>query len=398
MHLVVHTEYSLVDSVVRIPALVEAVRAHRMPAVAVTEAANFFSIIKFYRKAERVGVKPIVGADVRVVPERGRITASSSSAGTPKATASSPGSSRGPTWRRKERSPFTGSTRRDRRTHRDLRVPRRRGGTGLRPRGAGARAPPRGRMALPLRGPLLPWPRTARPRGEEALLDDTVRLAAEHGVPVVATNDVRFLAPREFEAHEARVCIQEGWILGDPDRPRRYTEEQYLRSADEMRDRFADVSEAIENTLEIARRCSLELELGKDMPPEFPVEPGETAEGRLAGSARAGLDRRFGERAEAPEYRERLEYEIAMVTELGFSGYYLIVADSSPGHARTGSRSAPDAAPGRGRSPRGRSASPTSIQSPMTSSSNAFSILNGFRCPTSTSTSAWRGATGSSTT
>ena len=163
--------------------------------------------------------------------------------------------------------------------------------------------------------------------GEEALLDDTVRLAAERGMPVVATNDVRFLNPGEFEAHEARVCIQEGWILGDPDRPRRYTEEQYLRSAEEMRDRFADVPEAIENTVEIARRCSVEIELGKDLPPEYPVELGESAEGRFAQSARAGLVRRLGERADAPGYRERLEYEIEMVSALGFSGYYLIVAD-----------------------------------------------------------------------
>ena len=163
--------------------------------------------------------------------------------------------------------------------------------------------------------------------GEEALLDDTVRLAAERGVPVVATNDVRFLVPDEFEAHEARVCIQEGWILGDPDRPRRYTEEQYLRNADEMRDRFADVPEAIENTLEIARRCSIEIELGKESLPSFPVEPGESAEGRFAESARAGLERRLRDGADSRAYRERLDYELEMVTKLGFAGYYLIVAD-----------------------------------------------------------------------
>ena len=328
VHLVVHTEYSLVDSVVRIPALVEAVRAHRMPAVAVTEAANFFSLIKFYRAAERAGVKPIVGADVRVVPERGedhrlvllcrhaegyrqlaRLLSRAYLEG--EGTIPLPWLDEGETGGLIAISAF-----------RD---------------GAVGQAFARGEPALAhrLAGEWLSrfgdryylgLERLGR-EGEEALLDDTVRLAAEHGVPVVATNDVRFLAPREFEAHEARVCIQEGWILGDPDRPRRYTEEQYLRSADEMRDRFADVPEAIENTLEIARRCSLELELGKEMPPEFPVEPGETAEGRLAESARAGLVRRLGERAEAPEYRERLEYEIAMVTDLGFSGYYLIVAD-----------------------------------------------------------------------
>ena len=329
MHLVVHTEYSLVDSVVRIPALVEAVRARRMPAVAVTEAANFFSLIKFYREAERAGVKPIVGADVRVAPERGeehRLVllcrhaegyrqlsrllsrayvetegtiplSTGSTTPRPKGLSRSPGSATA-RWAR----PSPAASRPLRTASRASGFPASRTATTSVSSGSAA-------------------------RGRRPFFDDTVRLAAERGVPVVATNDVRFLAPGSFETHEARVCIQEGWILGEPDRPRRYTEEQYLRSAEEMRDRFADVPEAIENTLEIARRCSVELDLGKDMLPEFPVDPGETAEGRLAESARAGLVRRLGERAEAPEYRERLEYEIAMVTELGFSGYYLIVAD-----------------------------------------------------------------------
>ena len=328
VHLLVHTEYSLVDSVVRIPALVEAVRGHRMPAVAVTEAANFFSLIKFYREAERAGIKPIVGADVRVAPERGethrlvllcrhaqgyrelsRLLSRAYVEG--EGTIPLPWLDEAGTQGLIAISAFR--------------------------EGAVGQALARGEPALARRIAgewlarfgdryYLGLERLGR-EGEEPLLDDTVRLAAECGVPVVAANDVRFLAPEEFEAHEARVCIQEGWILGDPARPRRYTEEQYLRSAEEMRDRFADVPEAIENTLEIARRCSIEIELGKDVLPEFPLEPGESAEGRFAATARAGLDRRIGEGSDTAAYRERLEYEIEMVTQMGFSGYYLIVAD-----------------------------------------------------------------------
>ena len=328
VHLVVRTEYSLVDSVVRIPALVEAVRAHRMPAVAVTEAANFFSLIKFYREAERAGVKPIVGADVRVAPAAGeahrlvllcrhaegyrqlsRLLSRAYLEG--EGTIPLPWLDESGTEGLVAVSAFR--------------------------EGAVGQALARGEPALAQRLAdewlarfgdryYLGLERLGR-EGEEALLDDTVRLAAERGAPVVATNDVRFLVPDEFEAHEARVCIQEGWILGDPDRPRRYTEEQYLRNADEMRDRFADVPEAIENTLEIARRCSIEIELGKESLPSFPVEPGESAEGRFAESARAGLERRLRDGADSRAYRERLDYELEMVTKLGFAGYYLIVAD-----------------------------------------------------------------------
>ena len=328
VHLVVRTEYSLVDSVVWIPALVEAVRAHRMPAVAVTEAANFFSLIKFYREAERAGVKPIVGADVRVAPAAGeahrlvllcrhaegyrqlsRLLSRAYLEG--EGTIPLPWLDESGTEGLVAVSAFR--------------------------EGAVGQALARGEPALAQRLAdewlarfgdryYLGLERLGR-EGEEALLDDTVRLAAERGAPVVATNDVRFLVPEEFEAHEARVCIQEGWILGDPDRPRRYTEEQYLRNADEMRDRFADVPEAIENTLEIARRCSIEIELGKESLPSFPVEPGESAEGRFAESARAGLERRLRDGADSRAYRERLDYELEMVTKLGFAGYYLIVAD-----------------------------------------------------------------------
>ncbi len=328
VHLVVHTEYSLVDSVVRIPALVQAVRARRMPAVAVTEAANFFSLIKFYREAERAGIKPIVGVDVRVAPAKGeahrlvllcrhaegyrqlsRLLSRAYLEG--EGTIPLPWLDEAETEGLVAISAFR--------------------------EGAVGHALVRGETALARRLAdewlarfgdryYLGLERLGR-EGEETLLDDTVRLAAERGVPVVATNDVRFLDAGEFEAHEARVCIQEGGILGDPDRPRRYTEEQYLRSADEMRDRFADVPEAIENTLEIARRCSVEIELGKENLPEFPAEPGESAEDRFASSARAGLARRRRDEADARAYRERLDYEIEMVAKLGFAGYYLIVAD-----------------------------------------------------------------------
>ena len=328
VHLAVHTEFSLVDSVVRIPALVEAARADRMPAVAVTEAANLFSVIKFYRAAERAGIKPIVGADVRIAADAGEAHRlvllcrhvegyRQLSRLLSRAYLEGDGTLRLPWLEELETEGLIAiSTFREGAVGHALA----RGEPELARQAAeGWRARFGDRYYLGLE-------RLGR-EGEEALLDDTVRLAADCGLPVVATNDVRFLVPEDFEAHEARVCIQEGWILEDPDRPRRYTREQYLRSGAEMRDRFADVPEAIENTVEIARRCSVRIDLGRDILPEFPVAPGESAESRFAVTARAGLDRRLAGEPASPTYSERLEYEIEMVTRMGFCGYYLIVAD-----------------------------------------------------------------------
>ncbi|HHQ41590.1 MAG TPA: DNA polymerase III subunit alpha, partial [Chromatiales bacterium] len=159
---------------------------------------------------------------------------------------------------------------------------------------------------------------------------------AHAGVGVVATNDVRFLRPDDYEAHEARVCIHQGRTLDDPRRPREYSPEQYLRSPEEMAERFADVPEALENSVEIARRCNLELRFGKTFLPAFPVPEGETVASHLRKEAAAGLERRLAERfgdegardpARRRPYEERLATELEVIERMGFPGYFLIVAD-----------------------------------------------------------------------
>ncbi|HEV2212584.1 MAG TPA: DNA polymerase III subunit alpha, partial [Gammaproteobacteria bacterium] len=171
---------------------------------------------------------------------------------------------------------------------------------------------------------------------ENEYLEAAVNLAAAEGVPVVATNDVRFLQRDEFEAHEARVCIQEGRVLDDPRRPRHYSEQQYLKSAAEMAELFADLPEALENSVEIARRCNLHLELGRNYLPAFPVPEGHTTESFLQAEAERGLKVRLekilaraGAQREVREqqYRERLALEIRVIAGMGFPGYFLIVAD-----------------------------------------------------------------------
>ncbi len=177
--------------------------------------------------------------------------------------------------------------------------------------------------------------RTGR-ANEAECLERSIALAVAKGAPVVATNDVRFLVPGDFEAHEARVCIHDGQILGDSRRPRRYSEEQYLRTPEDMAEVFADIPEALENTLAIAQRCNLDLALGKNFLPDFPVPAGMTTEEHFADISRKGLEWRlerlfdpaspeFAERRRA--YGERLEVELNVINQMGFAGYFLIVAD-----------------------------------------------------------------------
>jgi DNA polymerase-3 subunit alpha len=159
-------------------------------------------------------------------------------------------------------------------------------------------------------------------------------LAREHGAPAVATNDVRFLTREEFEAHEARVCIREGALLADTSRARRYSEEQYLKTPDEMCELFADAPELLANTVEIAKRCSLEIKLGASMLPAYPVPAGSTTEDFLREEAARGLALRLeeatskgGRRPDGEGYEARLTLELGVICSMGFAGYFLIVAD-----------------------------------------------------------------------
>jgi DNA polymerase-3 subunit alpha len=177
--------------------------------------------------------------------------------------------------------------------------------------------------------------RTGR-EGEETYVHAAVNLALDRAVPVVASNDVHFLAPGDFEAHEARVCIHDGRTLDDPRRARRFSRQQYLRSPAEMAELFTDLPEALENSLEIARRCNLELRLGENFLPDFPVPSGLSPDEYFRTQAREGLAKRLARHTEAwagalaerrKPYEERLEQELEVIVSMGFAGYFLIVAD-----------------------------------------------------------------------
>ena len=338
VHLRLHTEYSLIDSVVRVPELVEAVATAGMPSIAVTDQSNLFAMVKFYRAALERGVKPIVGVDL-LVHESGerqqpsRITLlCQSPTGYRNVTrlvsrAYQEGQKRGVatidrSWLSAEN--LAGLIALSCAAEGDLG----RALVNAREREA-ERAldfwlslfPERFYIELQRIG-----------RGEdESYIASAVAIAGRRGVPVVATNDVRFLKQDDFESHEARVCIHDGAFLADPGRVRRYTREQYLRTPEEMEELFADVPEALANSVEIARRCTLPLKLGEARLPKYPV-PGETTtEDFMRAQAARGLEeRRTAGGVDASrwaEYPERLRTELDVICQMGFAGYFLIVAD-----------------------------------------------------------------------
>lgn len=169
----------------------------------------------------------------------------------------------------------------------------------------------------------------------EAIVQQTLWLAGETGLPVVATHPVQFMDPDDFKAHEARVCIAEGYTLSDKRRPRHFAECQYFLDTDQMLERFKDIPEALENTVEIARRCNLTVQLGKNYLPNFPTPPGMTLDDYLIARTREGLEERLealypdpAEReANRPRYEERLRFELDTIVQMKFPGYFLIVAD-----------------------------------------------------------------------
>ncbi len=160
-------------------------------------------------------------------------------------------------------------------------------------------------------------------------------LAQAFGLPVVATHPVQFMDRDDFQAHEARTCIAEGYILADKRRPRRFTAEQYFKSPAEMAELFQDIPEALANTVEIARRCNVTITLGKNYLPLFPTPDGMTLDDFLVHEARRGLEERlihlFPDPAELekqrPTYEARLKFECDTIIKMGFPGYFLIVAD-----------------------------------------------------------------------
>ncbi len=337
VHLRVHSEYSLGDSIVRIPRLMDRLSELGMPAVGLADAGNLFALVKFYRAAEARGIKPVIGADLNLMldgeMETGRICVLACGREGYRQLSEAI-----------TRSFIEGQHAGQPRVHGDwlrTQTPRLIALAGRKsPLGHALLAGDKQRVrecldrltALFPHGLYLELTRTGQARDEENFNQAALELAVDSGTPVVATNDVCFLGPEDFEAHEARVAIHQGYRLTDAARPRLFSREQYLKSADEMAELFSDVPEALAASVAIAERATLELEFGRSVLPAFPAADGRDETGFLIEQAELGLARRlqtpgFKPVAAVEAYRDRLREELEVIGNMGFSGYFLIVSD-----------------------------------------------------------------------
>lgn len=340
VHLRVHSEFSVVDGIARIPQLIKKAAGYGQPAMAITDLMNLFGFIKFYRAARNNGVKPIAGADLwlenpldRDKPSRLLVLVRNHDGYLAlcdlltRAWLDNQYRGRGEVkreWLLQKQGLIVLSGGRAGDVGQLLEAGR--------VAEAAELAADWGR-AFP-DSYYIELQRSGHD-GDEAYVQAAVRLAATQGLPVVATHPVQFLEEADFRAHEARVCIAEGERLGDARRPRRFTREQYLLSTQEMASRFADLPSALANSVEIARRCNLTLVLGKPQLPNFPTPEGITLDDFMVQLSEEGLAERmlqlFPDEAvreeKYPQYLERLRWECKTIISMGFPGYFLIVAD-----------------------------------------------------------------------
>jgi DNA polymerase-3 subunit alpha len=339
VHLRMHSEFSIADGIVRVEEAVKKAAADGMPALALTDMANVFGMVKFYGAARAAGVKPVIGADCWLTNDADRdkpfrlLLLCQSRAGylrlcdlLSRAWLKNQHRARAeiaPAWL-EEKGGTEGLIALSGAAGGDVGQALMGGHTEAAERHARAWA-----KLFPNRY-YLELQRTGQPNAE-ALVQRTVALATQVKLPVVATHPVQFLAPDDFKAHEARVCISQGYVLGDQRRPKHFTPDQYFKSQAEMAKLFADMPQALENSVEIARRCSLAIELGKSRLPAFPTPNGESIDSFLASEAEKGLVKRIEKlnlkKEDQPRYRERLAFEIKTIVQMGYAGYFLIVAD-----------------------------------------------------------------------
>lgn len=340
IHLRVHSDFSMVDGLQKIGPIVSAAAANNMPALALTDQMNMCGLVRFYGSAHGKGIKPLVGADFWVQSdelgdEQFRLTLlAMDNDGYQNITLLiSRGYQRG---------------------HVQGRPVIDKAWLGEHAKGvivlSGGREGDVGKFLLKGNRQMMEhclafyqthFPdayylellRTGRP-DEEVYLHMAVAIATEFELPVVATNEVVFLTADDFDAHEIRVAIHDGYTLMDKRRPRRYSPQQYLRSQEEMAELFADIPEALENTVEIAKRCNVTVRLGEYFLPNFPTGD-MTTEDFLVMKSKEGLEERLeflfpdpAVRAERrPEYDERLDIELKVINQMGFPGYFLIVME-----------------------------------------------------------------------
>ena len=344
VHLRFHSEYSITDGIVRLDPILEAVAAQGGVALGLTDSMNIFGGLRFYSHAIADGIKPILGCDLWITnlnakdrdkPYRLTIYCQNHEGYLSLCELLSRG------WMLNQYL-GRGEVRLDWLTPEKCR--------GLICLSGG----PRGIVERHVMGKkldeaeeitqklLAAFPgrfyidlQRAGRKNDEAVASRMAGFAVKHNIPVVATHPIQFLKKEDFTAHEVRCCIASGHVLADPRRPKDFSPEQYLKTEEEMRELFADIPQAIENTVVIAQRCNLDGVLQKPQLPVFPTPEGMSLDDYMVKLSHEGLDRRleflYPDEAERekrkPEYLERLEYELKTITSMKFPGYFLIVQD-----------------------------------------------------------------------
>lgn len=340
VHLRLHSEYSMLDGMVRIKPLIQTLCEKHMPAVALTDQGNLFAAVKFYSNATQAGIKPILGADILLFDEQTQqnfklaLLCINEKGYRNLTKLISKGYTDGqhngiPTvqwqWLQEYNQGLillSGGLSGDI-AHHLLNEKIQLAENQL----LKYKSIFNDRFYLELQ-------RTNR-HHEEKYNQLALDLSSKSDVPVVATNDVRFLEQKDYLAHEARVCIHDGDVLDDPKRKKKYSEAQYLKTPEEMIALFSDIPEAIVNSVEIAKRCNVYLQLGKNYLPNFPIPQGSTVERHLEYCAQQGLSKRLTQLYDSDEeiqnhqhqYEQRLKVELDVINNMGFPGYFLIVAD-----------------------------------------------------------------------
>ena len=338
VHLGIHTEFSITESIVRIPDLIKAAVNDDMPALALTDLSNLHAAVKFYKKCLDQGIKPILGSVIRLNNAEQKVTLlAMSNIG----------------WRSLTELVSQGFIEGQQLDipcvqkqwvldqNQDMIVL-----LGLHSDVGKMLNSSNPQKAEPL---LEEWiekfgnrvylalTRTDRP-DEEYFIAEAIKLAQKYNIGVVAHNDVHFVAATDYEAHEARVCIADGYVLGDNRRPRSYSTEQYFKTAAQMTELFSDIPAAIENSYHIAKRCNVSLRLGFNDLPDYPIPEGHTIDSFFAHVSEQGLEERLDflypiEKRDQDwseirkVYDDRLAYEIGTILDMGFPGYFLIVMD-----------------------------------------------------------------------
>ena len=349
VHLHLHTQFSLLDGAIRLEELFKQAKAYRMPALAITDHGSMFGAIEFYQQAERSGIKPIIGCEVYVAPGS---RLEKTSRGISEASFHLILLAKNLLGYRNlmklvTAGYFEGFYYRPR-VDKELLQKYNEGLIALSAclkgeipfllasgdKGKALQAAEELKAIFPDRRFYLEIQEN-KIAEQKKVNAGLMEIARELSLPLVATNDCHYLRREDAKAHEVLLCIQTGKTMRDVDRMQFSTEEFFFRSAEEMEELFSYCPESLQNTVEIAERCNLELKLNELQFPKFQVPPGETLDSFLEKSAHRGLEERLAEMAAQGEhrspstdsYRPRLHEELGMIQKMGFAGYFLIVAD-----------------------------------------------------------------------